>query len=88
MRLVDCSCCSATSVRQCADLFVLGDVRRAPAVVAADVAQWAELLNVVVILSKADAVDVSVAVTLDLQCIRGTLWSFSENRAVYFMLTQ
>jgi hypothetical protein len=66
--------------------------------VAADVAQWAELLNVVVILSKADAVDVSVAVTLDLQCIRGTSASpksfigriadstrscpFSENRVV------
>jgi hypothetical protein len=36
------------------------------------IAQATELLNVVVILSKADAVDVSVAVTLDLQCIRGT----------------
>jgi hypothetical protein len=43
--------------RQRLDLGVLGDVRRAPAVVAADVAQGPELLNVVVILSKACRLD-------------------------------
>ena len=43
--------------RQRLDLGVLGDVRRAPAVVAADVAQGAQLLNVVGVLIQAGRLD-------------------------------